>query len=156
MPVDGPNDMEVSDPASDSDSDSDFEEVDASPEDMDLMMQLETDLQSNPNLYDSHVQVPLYAILEVLRYAYLEEADLAEHVLQYIRVLRKCKLREKLRAAREAMHKHYPMTEQLWLEWLQDEMISSESAASKKQIDQLFQKAVQDYLSVPIWKAYIE
>lgn len=55
MPVDGSTDMEVSDPGSDSDSD--FEEVDASPEDMDLLTQLETDLQSNPNLYDSHIQV---------------------------------------------------------------------------------------------------
>lgn len=55
MPADGPTDMEVSDPGSNSDSD--FEEVDASPEDMDLMMQLETDLQSNPSLYDSHIQV---------------------------------------------------------------------------------------------------
>lgn len=154
MPADGPTDMEVSDPASDSDSD--FEEVDASPEDMDLMMQLETDLQSNPNLYDSHVQVILYAILEVFTSAGMEEANSSEHVLQYIRVLRKCKLREKLRAARKAMQEHYPLTEQLWLEWLQDEISSAESATSKKQIDQLFQKAVQDYLSVPIWKAYIE
>lgn len=55
MAADGPTDMEVSDPGSDSDSD--FEEVDASPEDMDLLMKLETELQSNPNLYDSHVQV---------------------------------------------------------------------------------------------------
>lgn len=70
MPADGPADMEVSDPSSDSDSD--FEEVDASPEDMDLMMQLETDLQGNPNLYDSHVQVrttELEAMFEVLMYA---------------------------------------------------------------------------------------
>lgn len=47
--------MDVS--TSDDSSDSDFEEVTASAEDMDLMMQLETDLQTNPNLYDSHVQV---------------------------------------------------------------------------------------------------
>lgn len=93
---------------------------------------------------------------ELLSHADLEEADLAELVLQYIGVLRKCKLREKLRTAREAMHEHYPLTEQLWLEWLQDETSSAHSAASKKQIDQLFQKAVQDYLSVPIWQAYIE
>lgn len=65
MPADGPADMEVSDPSSDSDSD--FEEVDASPEDMDLMMQLETDLQGNPNLYDSHVQVSLQSWMPCLK-----------------------------------------------------------------------------------------
>ena len=89
------------------------------------------------------------------RYADLEEADLVKPVLQYIGLLRKCNLRQKLRIAREAMHEHYPLTEQLWLEWIQDEMGSADSVATKKQIDQLFQKAVQDYLSVPIWKAYI-
>ena len=40
-------------------SDSDFEEVDATPEEMELMTQLEADLETNPNLYDSHVQVPI-------------------------------------------------------------------------------------------------
>ncbi|KAL3153941.1 hypothetical protein ABBQ32_013502 [Trebouxia sp. C0010 RCD-2024] len=54
------------------------------------------------------------------------------------------------------MHEHYPLTEQLWLEWLQDEIDSADSSAGKKQIEQLFRKAVQDYLSVPIWKAYME
>lgn len=42
---------------SDDSSDSEFEEVEATPEDMDALTQLETDLQTNPNLYDSHVQV---------------------------------------------------------------------------------------------------
>lgn len=128
MSAEGPTDMDDSDARSESDSD--FEEVDASPEDMELMMRLETDLQANPNLYDSHVQ--------------------------YIGVLRKCKLRERLRTARESMHEHYPLTEQLWLEWLKDEIDSAGSAASKGHTEQLFQKAVQDYLSVPIWKAYME
>ena len=120
------------------------------------MMRLETDLQANPNLYDSHVQVSV--VLTVLttqeqrKYATYEVAP----ILQYIGVLRKCKLRERLRTAREAMHEHYPLTEQLWLEWLQDETGSADSSAGKEQTEQLFQKAVQDYLSVPIWKAYME
>ena len=59
MSADGPAGMEVSDKTSDSDSD--FEEVDATPEDVDLMMRLETDLQANPNLYDSHVQVSVWS-----------------------------------------------------------------------------------------------
>lgn len=56
MADDEPQAMQQDSSSSD-DSDSDFEEVEASPEDMELMMQLETDLQANPNLYDSHVQV---------------------------------------------------------------------------------------------------
>lgn len=153
MPADGPAAMEVSD--TNSDSDSDFEEVDATPEDMDLMMRLETDLQANPNLYDSHIQVSVWSYSQ--QYKEHKYADLSGSTfLQYIGVLRKCKLRERLRTAREAMHEHYPLTEQLWLDWLQDEIDSADSSAGKEQTEQRFQKAVQDYLSVPIWKAYME
>ena len=54
------------------------------------------------------------------------------------------------------MHERYPMTEQLWLEWLQDEIAAADSVASTDHIDKLFKNAVQDYLSIPVWKAYIE
>ena len=57
MSAEAPEAMDVS--SSDDSSDSEFEELDASPEDMELLMKLETDLQANPNLYDSHVQVQL-------------------------------------------------------------------------------------------------
>lgn len=40
-----------------SSSDSDFEELTISAEDTKMLMQLEQQLQDNPNLYDSHVQV---------------------------------------------------------------------------------------------------
>lgn len=77
-------------------------------------------------------------------------------LLQYVNILRQCKLREKLRTARESMQERYPLTEQLWLEWLQDEIALANNTAAQEQVEQLFQKAVKDYLSVPIWKAYIE
>lgn len=77
-------------------------------------------------------------------------------LLQYVNLLRQCKLREKLRTARESMQERYPLTEQLWLEWLQDEIALANNTAAQEQVEQLFQKAVKDYLSVPIWKAYIE
>ena len=78
-------------------------------------------------------------------------------MLQYVNLLRKCKLRGKLRTAREAMQQQYPLTEQLWLEWLQDEVASAKAGTKAiEQIQTLFQMAVKDYLSVPIWKAYIE
>ena len=77
-------------------------------------------------------------------------------MLQYVNLLRKCNLREKLRIARESMQERYPLTEQLWLEWLHDEAVTASSVTEIEQAHQLFRKAVQDYLSVPIWKAYIE
>jgi hypothetical protein len=41
----------------DSSDDSEFEDIQASVEDMALMTKLETELESNPNLYDVHLQV---------------------------------------------------------------------------------------------------
>ncbi len=55
MASEAPLAMEVS--TSGDSSESDFEEIDVSPEDMDTVMHLETALQTNPNLYESHVQV---------------------------------------------------------------------------------------------------
>ena len=52
------------------------------------------------------------------------------------------------------MQQLYPLTEQLWLEWLDDET-TAKSVTAVAETEQLFQTAVQDYLSVAVWKAYI-
>ncbi|KAL4424967.1 hypothetical protein ABPG77_002852 [Micractinium sp. CCAP 211/92] len=113
-----------------SDSDSDFEEVDISPEDTKLLMRLEQTLQDNPNLYDSHVQ--------------------------YIEVLRRCKMGARLREARQAMHAAFPLTEQLWFDWLSDEIEVISDADDVARVLALMEEAVQDYLSVPLWAQYLE
>ena len=75
-------------------------------------------------------------------------------MLQYVQLLRKLKMNSKLRTARQSMQQLYPLTEELWLEWLNDETIAK-SATAVADTEQLFQLAVQDYLSVAVWKAYI-
>ena len=72
--------------------------------------------------------------------------------MQYINLLRKCKMRERLRLAREAMHSRFPFSENLWLEWLQDELRQD---AEHSRIRYLFEKATQDYLSTKVWAMYI-
>lgn len=42
----------------DSEASSDAEEVEATPQDMEAIMTLESNLQSNPQVYDLHAQVP--------------------------------------------------------------------------------------------------
>ncbi len=73
--------------------------------------------------------------------------------MQYIALLRKCKMKERARAAREAMHSRFPFSESLWLEWLQDEV--QESEADQSRIQHLFELATQDYLSTRVWVMYI-
>ncbi len=75
--------------------------------------------------------------------------------MQYIAVLRRCKMHERLRSARRAMHTRFPFSEALWLEWLEDELAGSRHAADQARIEALFDLAVQDYLSIPIWLRYL-
>ena len=47
---------DVDEESSDSES-GDYEEVEASDEDMTMITQLEEELETNPNLYEKHIQV---------------------------------------------------------------------------------------------------
>ncbi|KAF6257164.1 hypothetical protein COO60DRAFT_1271527 [Scenedesmus sp. NREL 46B-D3] len=112
------------------DSSSSDEEVEMDPADEKRIMNLEKQLKTNPSVYDTHVQL--------------------------IQVLRKCKLRERLRQARQRMHDLFPFNENQWMDWINDEMAAISSQDDIERIKALFQLAVQDYISVPIWESYLE
>ncbi|BAF22752.1 uncharacterized protein [Oryza sativa Japonica Group] len=115
-------------PFSDSDSDSDDggEGGDAADE---LRIQaLEQALQEQPLDYESHVQ--------------------------YIQCLRKSGKIEKLRAAREEMNKYFPLTPKMWQEWTKDE--ASLRPESFEDIEKLYERGVQEYLSVRLWRDYLD
>ncbi len=76
--------------------------------------------------------------------------------LQYIEVLRKCKLNVQLRSAHERMSGLFPLSEQLWMEWVNDELAQVQSAEDIARVQGLFDQAVQDYLSVGLWCSYLE
>ncbi len=71
---------------------------------------------------------------------------------QYIALLRKCNLHERLDAARRSMHVLFPLSEAMWLEWLQDAQQAEEAHDA---VVALYEDAVQDYLSVTIWSSYL-
>ena len=76
--------------------------------------------------------------------------------MQYINLLRKCKMKARLALARQSMHSRFPLAEPLWLEWLDDETAACTTEERSKKTEQLFGLAVQDYLSVPLWAKYIQ
>lgn len=76
--------------------------------------------------------------------------------MQLIQVLRKCKLRERLRQARQRMHDLFPFNESQWMDWINDEMAAISSQDDIDRIKALFHVAVQDYISVPLWESYLE
>ena len=76
--------------------------------------------------------------------------------MQYIALLRKCKMKSRLHTARKAMRTRFPLAEPLWLEWLEDEQAGLRSSDDTGEVESLFELAVQDYLSVNIWLKYLK
>lgn len=62
-----------------------------------------------------------------------------------------------LREARENMSVNFPLSPDLWLNWLEDERQSEKafSPEGRVSIVNLFERAVQDYLSVDVWLEYV-
>jgi hypothetical protein len=54
------------------------------------------------------------------------------------------------------MQKQFPLSERLWLDWLEDELKDAAKPTAQPAIAAIFELAVQDYLSVSIWAEYLE
>lgn len=62
---------------------------------------------------------------------------------------------EEARKARQAMSKIYPLTPELWLEWIRDEQKVCTTNDERQFIVELFESAVKDYSSVQLWVEYV-
>ncbi|XP_075389468.1 spliceosome associated factor 3, U4/U6 recycling protein isoform X2 [Tenrec ecaudatus] len=60
----------------------------------------------------------------------------------------------KVRAARQKMSELFPLTEELWLEWLHDEINMALDGLDREHVYELFEKAVNDYICPNIWLEY--
>lgn len=62
-----------------------------------------------------------------------------------------------LRQARDAMDTRFAVGEDIWLEWLADEMLLAKTGEQRIAVTELFQKAVQDEpASIKLWQAYAD
>ncbi|KAG0042584.1 Splicing factor [Gryganskiella cystojenkinii] len=100
------------------------------PETKEAIHALKSSLEQTPNQYEQH--------------------------LQLINLLKESTLLDELRDARENMSKTFPLTEALWLDWIKDESSIAISEDDKKRILELYEKATADYLSIAIWKSYVD
>ncbi|KND03481.1 uncharacterized protein SPPG_00965 [Spizellomyces punctatus DAOM BR117] len=80
--------------------------------------------------------------------------DYGAHI-GYITALRQASDFDALRAARNAMADVFPLSEDLWLEWVQDEARLAATLEEKQAIVDLYDRATKDYLSIKIWHAFI-
>ncbi|XP_077224013.1 EMBRYO DEFECTIVE 140 isoform X3 [Tasmannia lanceolata] len=103
---------------------------DSDSDDEDLKLEtLEKELSENPSSYDAHVQ--------------------------YIKAMRKLGRIEKLREARESMSELFPLSPTMWQEWAKDEASLSTGSEAFAAIEKLYERGVQDYLSVSLWCDYM-
>ncbi|GIY77089.1 squamous cell carcinoma antigen recognized by T-cells 3 [Caerostris extrusa] len=78
-----------------------------------------------------------------------------ENHVKLISVCRKKKEYEELFAARERMSELFPMTPELWIDWINDERkVGSSKLDLRTRLNSLYERALKDYPSVSIWSEY--
>ena len=53
------------------------------------------------------------------------------------------------------MQQLFPLTEEIWLDWLADEENRARETSDPEDIQRLYELAADDYLSVPLWEAHL-
>uniref|UniRef100_A0A8D3CGA3 Spliceosome associated factor 3, U4/U6 recycling protein n=1 Tax=Scophthalmus maximus TaxID=52904 RepID=A0A8D3CGA3_SCOMX len=62
----------------------------------------------------------------------------------------------RLRKARQKMSELFPLTEEIWLDWLKDEIRLTEEESNREKVYELFERAVKDYICPEIWLEYAQ
>ncbi|XP_034727474.1 squamous cell carcinoma antigen recognized by T-cells 3 [Etheostoma cragini] len=62
----------------------------------------------------------------------------------------------RLRKARQKMSELFPLTEEIWLDWLKDEIRMTEEEPNREKVYELFEKATKDYICPDIWLEYAQ
>jgi hypothetical protein len=116
---------------------------------------------------DDDVELPdertLTAIMKLERSLEDNPASYAAHN-KLVRLLRDVSrvggsLKRRLADAREAMSARFPLHEAQWREWISDEVVATRGKGGSRRakvVGGLFERAVGDYLSVPLWLGYAE
>ncbi len=126
---DDDNNNDDADDDGDTSSDTSEEQVDDSKQESELVTHREA-VQSNPYNYQAHID--------------------------YITLARQYANLEHLRIARQTMSEVFPLTPQLWLDWIRDEkQLLISNTEENKDLVNLFERAVKDYLSIMIWIEYV-
>ncbi|XP_038059123.1 squamous cell carcinoma antigen recognized by T-cells 3-like isoform X2 [Patiria miniata] len=92
--------------------------------------ELESQISSNPYEYNCHIEL--------------------------IKLLRKVGELDRLRQANQRMSDLFPLTAELWLDWIKDEISLVATPDDREKVLELFEKAVQDYVSPDVWLEYCQ
>ncbi|ROI27667.1 Squamous cell carcinoma antigen recognized by T-cells 3 [Anabarilius grahami] len=73
-----------------------------------------------------------------------------------IKLLRQEAKLHRLRKARQKMSELFPLTEEIWLDWLKDEIRLTEDESDREKVYELFERAIKDYVCPEIWLEYVQ
>ncbi|XP_051520916.1 squamous cell carcinoma antigen recognized by T-cells 3 [Myxocyprinus asiaticus] len=73
-----------------------------------------------------------------------------------IKLLRQEGKLHRLRKARQKMSELFPLTEEIWLDWLKDEIRLTEDESDREKVYELFERALKDYVCPEIWLEYVQ
>ncbi|XP_075224394.1 spliceosome associated factor 3, U4/U6 recycling protein-like [Lycorma delicatula] len=117
---------------------------------------VQNEVKFNAHNYDAYIQIinksselySLYSVQEAKFDVGSEEKKVAaeQTAISFNR----------LRNARRSMSTLYPLTIELWIQWIEDEMNAPPTLNDHVIIQDIFQKALVDYLSVDIWVLYVK
>ncbi|KAL9085701.1 MAG: hypothetical protein Q9165_007450 [Trypethelium subeluteriae] len=117
--------------------------------DLQTITDLASHVAENTYAYDSHVH-----LINLLHRGFVHHVN-PPRTPESIGNPQDYSLLRDMRQAREAMNTRFPVGEELWIDWLRDEMLLAESAEECISVMELFQKAVTDEPgSVRIWRLY--
>ena len=136
----------------DADMDAELEELEKDNEDSDDDMSDDDDEEDEEEKEDPEVlkQISSYQE-ELLSNPYNYNAH-----LQLVTLLRKTDNFNELRAARKSFSEHYPLTAELYIDWVNDELKIASTEEEKRAVEELFEKGVKDYVSVDLWLEYCQ
>lgn len=75
---------------------------------------------------------------------------------EYVSLLRRCGMKEKLREVRYALNGSFPLDETMWLEWIQDESEALTTVEDVVRLEELLRSSHADFVSVSLWKEHLE
>ena len=105
---------------------------------------------------DSDDDAALEREVQALRAQIAANATDYEAHLKLIAAQRKTGDLDGVRGAREAMAAVFPLTAGIWAPWLEDEARLAGTERERLGVLALYGRAVGDYLSVPLWLAFVE
>lgn len=76
--------------------------------------------------------------------------------IKLIKLLRTAGELEDVRHIREDFANRFPLAPSIWLEWIADEQRVATTGEEKQSVVDLFDRAVQDYVSVDLWLEYCQ